>query len=147
VSAGSTDVETFQRFLRTQGLKLTTQRHAILERVLALSKHFSADELHEGLRDEKGISKATIYRTLLLLVQAQILDEHEFGQGHTVYERASARAHHDHLICVRCGRIVEFENDEIERIQEAVAREHDFEMVSHTHQIFGVCPRCRHSAR
>lgn len=138
------EADTFQSYLRTQGLKLTSQRGTILERVLSIRKHFSAEELFESLRqDTHGISKATVYRTLALLVQAGLLDEHDFERGHKLYERASNRSHHDHLICVSCSRIVEFHNDEIEEIQEQVAREHDFEMVSHTHQIFGVCPRCR----
>lgn len=138
------EAETFQRFLRTQGLKLTSQRAAILERALSMRKHFSAEELYESLRaDTRGISKATVYRTLLLLVQARLLEEHDFERGHKLYERATNRAHHDHLICVTCGRIVEFHSEEIERIQDQVATAHEFEMVSHTHQIFGVCPRCR----
>jgi Fur family transcriptional regulator, ferric uptake regulator len=138
------EAETFQRFLRTQGLKLTSQRGAILDRALSIRKHFSAEELFESLReDTRGISKATVYRTLALLVQAGLLDEHDFERGHKLYERATNRAHHDHLICVSCGRIVEFHSEEIERIQDQVATTHEFEMVSHTHQIFGVCPRCR----
>lgn len=138
------EADTFQGYLRTKGLKLTSQRAAILDRVLSIRKHFSAEELFESLRqDTRGISKATVYRTLALLVEAGLLDEHDFERGHRLYERATNRAHHDHLICVSCNRIVEFHSDEIEEIQEQVAREHDFEMVSHTHQIFGVCPRCR----
>lgn len=141
---GGDEADTFQRFLRTQGLKLTSQRGAILERVLTIRKHFSAEELFESLRAEtQGISKATVYRTLALLVQAGLLDEHDFERGHKLYERAGNHAHHDHLICVSCSKIVEFHNDEIEALQEQVAREHGFETVSHTHQIFGVCPRCK----
>lgn len=138
------EADTFQRHLKTQGLKLTSQRATILERVLTIRKHFSAEELFESLReDTQGISKATVYRTLALLVEAQLLDEHDFERGHKLYERATNRAHHDHLICVSCNRIVEFHNDSIEELQEQIARTHEFEMVSHTHQIFGVCPRCQ----
>lgn len=138
------EAETFQAYLKTQGLKLTSQRATILERVLEIRKHFSAEELFESLRaDTQGISKATVYRTLALLVSCGLLDEHDFERGHKLYERSTNRAHHDHLICVACNRIVEFHSEEIEKIQEQVARSHEFEMVSHTHQIFGVCPRCR----
>jgi Fur family transcriptional regulator, ferric uptake regulator len=140
--AGEADV--FQKFLRARGLKLTVQRQAILDRAIELRKHFGAEDLYESLRqDTRGISKATVYRTIALLVEAGLLDEHDFERGHKLYERASPRAHHDHLICLACGRIVEFHDEQIERIQEQVARTHEFEMVSHTHQIFGVCPRCR----
>ena len=90
-----------------------------------------------------ALERGAASRTLALLVQAGLLDEHDFERGHKLYERATNRAHHDHLICVSCSRIVEFHNDAIEELQEQVARDHDFEMVSHTHQIFGFCPRCR----
>lgn len=139
----SSEAETFQRFLRTRGLKLTTQRQAILDRALTLRKHFSAEDLFDDLRGARGISKATVYRTIALLVEAELLDEHDFERGHKVYERASPRAHHDHLICVKCNRIIEFHDAEIERLQEQVARAQGFEVVWHTHQIFGVCPRCQ----
>jgi Fur family ferric uptake transcriptional regulator len=137
------EADTFRRFLKTRGLKLTTQRGAILDHAVSVRGHFSAEELFEGLRGVGGISKATVYRTLALLVEAGLLDEHDFERGHKVYERSTNRAHHDHLICVACNRIVEFHSEEIERIQEQIARTHDFEMVSHTHQVFGLCPRCR----
>lgn len=138
------EADEFQRYLKTKGLKLTSQREGILERVLMVRKHFSAEELFDSLRDDpRGISKATVYRTLALLVEAGLLEEHDFERGHKVYERAANRTHHDHLICVACHRIVEFHDEQIERRQEQVAREHGFEVVSHTHQIFGRCPSCR----
>jgi Fur family ferric uptake transcriptional regulator len=141
------EAETFQRFLRTRGLKLTVQRQAVLDRALTMRKHFSAEELFDGLKGTRGISKATVYRTIALLVEADLLDEHDFERGHKLYERASPRAHHDHLICVKCSRIIEFHDAEIERRQEAVAIAHDFEVVSHTHQLFGTCARCQPSPR
>jgi Fur family ferric uptake transcriptional regulator len=135
----------FREFLKERGLKLTQQRLTILQRALDIDKHFSAEELYEELRGEnRRISKATVYRTLALLVEAQFLDTHDFERGHTVYERAAhGKAHHDHLLCVACDSVYEFHNDEIERLQEEVAQRFDFSMVSHTHQIYGICGRCR----
>ncbi len=140
-----TEQERFQEYLKRRGLKLTAQREVILKRVLKLRKHFSADELFDDLRrTDQGISKATVYRTLNLLVEASLLEEHDFfDRGHKVYERAARESHHDHLICVACQRIVEFHNEEIERLQDDVTQRYDFEMVSHIHQIFGVCASCR----
>jgi Fur family ferric uptake transcriptional regulator len=138
------EVEVFSEYLREQGLKLTSQREVLLRRVLRIKKHFSAEQLFESLRDEgAGISKATVYRTLTLLVESGLLAEHDFERGHKLYERASHQCHHDHLICVGCGRIVEFHNEEIERLQEEIAGRFEFAMVSHTHQIFGQCAVCQ----
>lgn len=139
----STEADDFSTFLRGKQLKLTGQREAILKRVMRTRKHFSAEELFDALKGEKaGISKATVYRTLALLVEAGILAEHDFERGHKLYEKATHQCHHDHLICVSCQRIIEFQNDEIERLQEEVARRFEFSIVSHTHQIFGRCARC-----
>lgn len=132
----------FERFLRGKQLKLTGQRETILKRVMRTRKHFSAEELADALKADK-ISKATVYRTLALLVEAGILAEHDFERGHKLYERATQQCHHDHLICVSCQRIIEFHNDVIERLQEEIAARHEFKIVSHTHQIFGRCARCQ----
>jgi len=140
----ATEVEVFAGFLREQGLKLTQQREELLLRVLRIKKHFSAEQLFDLLREEGAkVSKATIYRTLTLLVESGLLAEHDFERGHKLYENAAHQCHHDHLICVDCGRIVEFHNEEIERLQEEIAGRFAFRMVSHTHQIFGQCPTCQ----
>lgn len=138
-------MEYFRRFLKDRGLKLTQQRLTILERALDVDKHFSAEELFEMLRaDKQRISKATVYRTLALLVDAHLLDTHDFERGHQVYERAArGKAHHDHLICISCDTVLEFHNEVIEQQQEQVAARFDFRMVSHTHQIYGICGRCQ----
>lgn len=135
----------FQEFLRERGLKLTQQRLQILERAVAVDEHFNAEELFELLRnDNQRISKATVYRTLALLVEAELLDTHDFERGHTLYERAAhGTAHHDHLICLGCDRVFEFHSEEIEALQDVVAKRFDFQMVSHTHQIYGICGRCQ----
>ena len=135
----------FQEFLRERGLKLTQQRLQILERAVAVDEHFNAEELFELLRnDNQRISKATVYRTLALLVEAELLDTHDFERGHTLYERAAhGTAHHDHLICLGCDRVFEFHSEEIEALQEVVAKRFDFRMLSHTHQIYGICGRCQ----
>ena len=141
------DVELFSEFLRKRNLKLTSQREAILQGAEQIKKHFSAEELFDRLRaEDQGISKATVYRTLSLLVEAELLEEHDFERGHKVYEYSVREPHHDHLICQECHLIVEFHNEQIEEIQREIASANGFSLVSHTHQLFAAChhshPRC-----
>lgn len=131
-------------------LKLTRPREAIVEKILAAraGEHFSADQLWEKLRKKhKGVSKATVYRTLNLLAQKKIVEEHDFGRGEKYYERMMERPHHDHLICIHCGRIIEFENAEIERLQSKIARQEGFTIAYHSHKLFGACSRCHHKKK
>jgi len=131
-------------------LKLTRPREAIVEKILTArsGEHFSADQLWEKLRKKhKDVSKATIYRTLNLLAQKKVIEEHDFGRGEKYYERMMERPHHDHLICIHCGRIIEFENPEIERLQSKIARQEDFTIAYHSHKLFGACSRCRHKKK
>lgn len=127
-------------------LKLTRPREIIVERILSgkAGRHFSADELYEThRRKHRDVSRATVYRTLNLLAQKGIVEEHDFGRGEKYYERRMERPHHDHLICIHCGRIIEFENPEIERLQSKIARHEGFTVAYHSHKLFGACPRCR----
>jgi Fur family ferric uptake transcriptional regulator len=140
-SALETDL--FTDFLKGRGLKLTAQRRKVLARTLAEPKHFSAEQLLSDLkREDASISKATVYRTLALLVEAHLLDSVDFERGYKLYERAHGH-HHDHLICTECNRIVEFHDEAIEAAQHAVARAHDFEVLWHTHKLYGRCQDCR----
>ena len=134
----------FTAFLRRRGLKLTNQRRSTLVRALAEPKHFSAEQLLTDLKREDGsISKATVYRTLALLVESHLLEAVDFERGYKLYERSLGHMHHDHLICTSCGNIVEFHDEEIERAQEAVAEAHEFKVSWHTHKLYGLCRSCR----
>ena len=127
-------------------LKLTKPREKIVEDVLATKtgEHFTADQLWHRLRKKhKRVSKATVYRTLNLLVGKKMVEEHDFGKGEKFYERMVERPHHDHLICIRCGRIIEFENPQIERLQEEIAKQESFQVAYHSHKLFGTCSHCR----
>ena len=128
-----------------EGLKLTRPRETIVKKILSTraGEHFSADELWERLRQkDKRVSKATVYRTLNLLVEKKVVEEHDFGKGQKYYERLLERPHHDHLICIRCGRIIEFESPEVERLQEKIAQRENFTIAYHSHKLFGTCERC-----
>ena len=133
----------FSDFLEKKRLKLTSQRRTILRGGLEASGHFSADKLLElSKKVDDTISKATVYRTLSLLKECKILEEHDFGDGRKLYERAQGRRHHDHFICIRCGDIIEFENEPIERLQDSEAKKHRFQVVYHSLKLFGFCRDC-----
>jgi len=135
----------FEAYLRTQELKVTEQRFDILDRVARINRHFTADDLvDEFRRVTGGPSKSTIYRTLTLLTECEILEEHKFqNTPSSVYELAWARHHHDHLCCLTCGTIIEFYDQALEDSQDRAAAQHGFEPLSHSLKIYGVCAACR----
>ena len=90
-----------------------------------------------------GVGLATVYRTIKLLEDAGLAESRQFGAGHTLYEVSADRDHHDHIICKECGFIVEFESPELESLQQRLARRHGFEIVSHRHEMFGLCDKAR----
>lgn len=129
-------------YLAKKNLKQTRQRRAIIELFINENRHLSAEELHEAARHNgQNVGLATIYRTLNLLADAGLAEQKSFGEGHQVYEVHMPGAHHDHLICIDCGAVIEFENDEIEALQEKVARLHDFTLATHRLDLFGHCTK------
>ena len=134
----------FNEFLAGRGLRLTEQRRIIADAFFREKGHHSADTIF-GLvkKSHPGIGYATVYRTLKLLKEAGLATGMNLGDGFARYEPPSKRGHHDHLICRGCGRIVEFENDRIESLQERVARRHGFTVTDHKLELYGVCGACR----
>jgi Fur family ferric uptake transcriptional regulator len=133
-----------EHFLRRKSQKLTSQRRALLEKILAMDKtHFTADDLVAEFIDSRPrVSKATIYRSLGVMVEAGILEEHQFGESYKVYELSEGRPHHDHLICTNCNKILEFYSEEMEELQEKVAKRNGFHPTHHSQEIFGICSEC-----
>jgi len=141
------DLGTLQERLRERGLKLTRPRRLVAGRLLSTGGHVAAEDLIQLLRrDGTPVGRATVYRTLAVLRSFGLFDEHDFGSGHKVYERALGRAHHDHLYCISCGAVIEFREPRIERLQDDVTRRHRFTAMYHSHKIFGYCRRCRAKA-
>ena len=133
-----------EKFFEGRGYRLTRPRRRVVEKLLSVKDHVSADALADLLkRDGIGVSKATVYRTLGLLKESQLFDAHDFGTGQLLYEPMVGTPHHDHLFCIKCRRIIEFSNEEIERQQDLVMRKYRFEALYHSHKIFGYCDRCR----
>jgi Fur family ferric uptake transcriptional regulator len=136
--------ERLQAHMVKKGLRSTDQRRLIVETFFRSPNHVSIEELLAQVRrEDPKVGYATVYRTLKLLAECGIANERRFGDGLTRYELADEEAHHDHLICVECGAIVEFEEDKIEAMQEEVARRHGFSLRSHKHELYGVCPKCQ----
>lgn len=141
----STQLEAFHEFLRSRDLKSTSQRDLIVKSIFAKPHHhISAEELLEKVREkDPSISRATVYRTLSLLLEGNMLEELDIGKGHKYFEPMLGVSHHDHLICLGCEQILEFESPEIEAIQDRIVKKNKFQMVHHTHRIFGYCPKCQ----
>jgi Fur family ferric uptake transcriptional regulator len=136
--------EPWRAYLRKKRLKTTQQREAIVDAFLRSTGHVALEDLLTSARlRNPGVGLATVYRTVKLLEEAGLAHARQFGSGHTLYEVAGQRAHHDHLICQSCNHIVEFESDEIEVLQERVARKLGFAITRHRHEIFGLCERAQ----
>jgi Fur family transcriptional regulator, ferric uptake regulator len=138
-------VRLFGRYLRDQGLPVTQQREAVAEVVFSCDEHLSVDDIERRLRDEgERIGKATIYRTLDLLVRSRLVAEHDFGEGFKRYEhRLSRQPEHEHLICLECGGVTEFRSREVDRIQAHVSESHGFRPARHKLEIYGLCRSCQ----
>jgi len=135
-------------FMLRRGLRSTEQRRLIIDTLFTAREHVTIDRLLEQVRaTDPKVGYATVYRTLKLLTECGVAFERRFGDGLARYELADEASHHDHLICVDCGAIVEFEEDRIEALQEAVAEKYGYELRSHKHEMYGVCPDCQSKAK
>ncbi len=134
----------FKDVLRDHSLRLTSQRMAILKDIMENDGHRECDDIYSSLkRKHIKISRATIYRTLDILTKAGFVWKMDIGDGRYRYERRLDQSHHDHMICLECGTILEFVDQEIEKLQQELTRKHGFQLTSHTHQLFGICKDCQ----
>ena len=132
----------FLSFLKENNLRQTPERFAVLEEVYSSSGHFDADELHMRLKIKGGrVSRATVYNTLDLLQDADLVIRHQFGQNQAKYEPAFSYRQHDHLICTDCGEVFEFCDPRIQGIQEMVGEIFRFQIQSHSLHVYGSCER------
>ena len=134
----------FKDVLRRDGLKITPQRIAVLEEIMKDKGHRESEEFYMAIKTRKThVSRATVYRTLDILVQHGFARKLNLGDGRARYETKIDSPHHDHMICNNCGKIIEFVNYEIEKIQEEIAKHHQFKLQQHIHQLFGICKECQ----
>jgi Fur family ferric uptake transcriptional regulator len=140
----SRELSIFRNYLERRGLKLTAERQGVFEELFARHEHVEADEILVRLRAKgKKISRATIYRTLELLVDSGIVGRVRIREIGYRYERLRAGEHHDHLICNECGKVIEFFEPRIESLQDDVCERYGFLSISHSHQMRGICRQCR----
>ena len=131
----------FHEFIRGRGLKSTRQRDDIARWFFDHKGHLSADRIYREVKKASpAIGFSTVYRTMKLLCEAGLVHERHFGEGEALYENVAA--HHDHCICSSCGKIIEFENPQIEALQQVVAREFGFVLRSHKMELYGLCKAC-----
>ncbi|WP_435010439.1 Fur family transcriptional regulator [Tundrisphaera lichenicola] len=142
LAAQGTAEDKFREFLEIRGEKLTEPRRVLVRHIFDSHKHFDADELVADLRAAgRQVSRATVYRTLRLLVEANLLRELRLT-NRTAYEHDFGYPSHDHMHCTECNQVIEFRNDEIRRLRDAISLEHGFRASAHRFVITGVCSAC-----
>lgn len=135
--------EHFRDYVRARGIRYTQQRAMILDAALELGTHFEAEQVLYLLREQgHAVGKATVYRTLPLLVACGILKQVRFDVKQAHYERVFGEPPHDHMVCRRCGRIIEFDADEVVALRTRIARRHHFHVTGHRFQLSGLCWEC-----
>lgn len=135
----------FKELLKKNNLKFTIQREVILETLYNSDEHLSPESLYHLIQSkypQLNTGIATIYRTLTLLEESDIVTSLSFGSQGKKYE-LGAKEHHDHMICTKCGLITEFVDEEIEKRQQTIAKNFNFKMTDHSMQIYGICSKCQ----
>jgi Fur family ferric uptake transcriptional regulator len=131
-------------YMLKRGLRSTEQRRLIIDTFFEQHEHITIDSLLKQVRAvDARVGYATVYRTMKLLSESGVVQEHKFGDGFTRYELADEEAHHDHLVCLECGKIIEFEEPQIEVLQDRVAKRYGFLVRAHKHEMYGVCADCQ----
>lgn len=141
-------MKSFARHKTKYGLKSSNKRTFIIDFFMKAGRHFTVEELYNEIKKHrKGISYSTVYRALKLLADCGLASESMFGDSVSRYEPISRSDHHDHLICRRCGKIIEFENGKIEQLQHNVAEKYGFSVSAHRLELYGVCRECQRKRR
>ena len=139
-----TESNLLKKALKKEGLRYTQQRQLIWDELCSSEEHRDAEEIYLSLRKEGvNASRATVYRTIDVLVTNKLVRKLDLGDGKARYENKIDSTHHDHLICVKCGKIEEFMNDKIEAIQDDIVKSFGFKMIRHIHQLFVLCDKCQ----
>jgi len=138
------EIDMFISFLKKRNLRLTDQRQEILRTFLKVNKHFSVEDLYEIVKKkDPHIGQATVFRTLKLLCLAGIANEVDLGDKRIRYEHKYGHQHHDHLVCVKCGRFIEVFDSDIEKLQKKLCKKFKFLPQRYRMEIFGICKKCR----
>ena len=140
------EVDSFEQYLDHRKLKLTPERKVVLQEMLKSPGHLEAEELLFNLRRKRRhASRATVYRTLEILVDSGMVRKVDLGHGHSHYEMVAHHPHHEHMICLKCGKVIEFSDKEMEGDLNKLCKKSGFELTIHRFEIFGRCGKCRKS--
>ncbi|MBW3541651.1 MAG: transcriptional repressor [Planctomycetes bacterium] len=150
VEVSVTPLDKFREYLQTRKKRLTTEKTIVLDEVFSDHEHFAAEEFVDRLsqrKDQRRVSRATIYRVLNELEDAGLLRKVARTDGRDVYEHDYGYPQHDHLICSKCKRLIEFAAEDISRIVEEVADRHGFRTTGHRLEVYGLCAECSRPPR
>lgn len=144
----SKEKEIFHEHLKRARLKRTEQRDLILDVFIDTEGHMSVEELYDLVKKkDSSVGFTTVYRTMKLMTEAGLAHEVRFTDGRARYEHEYDHQHHDHLICNQCDSVIEFYNPEIEKLQEEIARQYNFQIQDHSHRMFGICSSCQQTGK
>lgn len=136
--------DVFLDFLRTKSLKMTKQREIVLSALVKSDKHLSVDELYDEVKKvDDSIGHATVFRTAKLLVEAKIATTIDFGDRITRFEVTYGHSHHDHLVCVNCGKFIEAEEEDLSELQASLEKKYGFKMLRQKIKVLGLCKDCQ----
>ncbi|SMC09854.1 Fur family transcriptional regulator [Nitratiruptor tergarcus] len=136
-------LDELKTIVKKRGLKYSTQREQILKVLFNAKNHLTPEEIYQEVKKENtSIGLATVYRTLSFLESEDIVSSISFGSEGKKYE-LNRGEHHDHMICIKCGKIIEFFNEELERLQEEIAKKENFKLITHQMNMYGICEECQ----
>jgi len=136
-------IDNFRQYLRERGFKLTPERQAVLMQVLSFRGHFDVDQLYEKVKKyNRKVSRATVYRLIPHLIDSGVITETLRCQGRISYEKIQGESRHDHIVCLGCGKVIEFRDKKLQFLIDNICKKYDFKPIEHRLGIRGYCKEC-----